>query len=117
MTAETGLVRIHSAGDRERNTSISRAMTTVTSGATMFCVIEFAVETPQRRERFHRTSLSVCMTDRADWTTAGKERLMTANTRRVLIFSRQGWSHCIVFAPVTQQTRQSRVIRIVVLKL
>ena len=88
MTTKTVFVRTHSAGDRERNTPISRAMTTVTSGATMLCVIELAIETSQRRKRFQRSSLSVCMTDRANWTTAGrKERLMTTDTRRVLIFS------------------------------
>ena len=88
MAPKTVSVRIDSARDRERNTSISRTMTTVTSGATMLGVIEFAVETSQRRERLHRATLSVCMTDRANWTTTAtrKEWLMTTNTRCVLIF-------------------------------
>ena len=88
MTAETVLVRIHSAGDCERNPTINRTMTTVTPDAAMLCVIELAIETLQRRERFHRAGLRVCMTDRTDWTTATrKQRLMTTDTRCVLIFS------------------------------
>ena len=42
---------------------------------------------------------------------------MTTDTRRVLIFSRQGWLRSIVFATVTQQARQPRMIRIVMKKL
>ena len=89
MTAKTVFVRTHSGGNRERNTTISRTMTTVTPRADMLRVIELAIETLQRRKRFHRTSLRVCMTDRANRTTtaARKLRLMTTNTRRVLIFT------------------------------
>ena len=89
MTAETVFVRVDSAGNRERNTTINRTMTTVTPDAAMLCMIEPGTEAAQRRERFHRAGLRVCMTDRANWTTATrKQRLMTTNTRRVLIFSR-----------------------------
>ena len=118
MTAKTVFVRIHSAGNRERNPTINRTMTIVTPHAAMFCMIELAIEPLQRREGFHRASLRVCMTDRADWTTATrKQRLMTTDTRRVFIFSGQGRLYGIVFTPVTQQTRQSRMVWIVVLKL
>ena len=119
MTAKTVLVRVDSTRNRERNTAISRAMTTVTSGARMLRMIELPIETSQGRKRLHRASLSVCMTDRANRTTTAtrKLRLMTTDTRRVLIFSGQRRLHRIVFASMTQQTRQSRVIRIVVLKL
>jgi hypothetical protein len=102
MTTKAVLVRIHSHRDCERNTSISRTMTTVTSHAAMLRVIELALETSQRRERFHRASLRVGMTDRADWTTATcKQRLMATNTRRVLIFSGQRRLNRLVVAPVT----------------
>jgi len=57
MTTKTVLVRADSRGDRERNATISRTMTTVTSHAAMLRVIEFAIETLQRRERFHRARL------------------------------------------------------------
>ena len=89
MTAKAAFVRTDSPRDRERNASIGRTMTTVTSSAGMFRVIEPVLETSQRRKRFHRASLSVCMTDRADRTTTAtrKERLMTPDTRRVLIFA------------------------------
>jgi hypothetical protein len=89
MTAKTVFVRIDSARDRERHTAISRAMTTVTSGGAMLRMIELHVETAHWWERLHRASLSVCMADRADWTTAatGKLWLVTTNTRRMLIFS------------------------------
>jgi len=90
MTAKTVFVRIHSGGNRERNASISRTMTTVTARATMLRVIELPIKASQRRKRLHRATLRVCMTDRANWTTAAtrKQRLMTTDTRRVLIFSR-----------------------------
>ena len=118
MTTKTVFVRVDSAGDRERNATISRTMTTVTPDAAMLCMVELVSEAAQRRERFHRASLRVCMTDCTDWTTAiRKQRLMTTDTRRVLIFSGQGWLYRIVFAPVTQQTRQSRMVWIFVLKL
>ena len=118
MTAKTVSMRTDSPRDRERNPSIGGTMTTVTSRATMLCVIEFTIETSQRRERFHRSRLGVRMTDRANRTTATRKlRLMTTDTRRVLIFSGQGRLYGIVFAPVTQQTRQSRMVWIVVLKL
>ena len=88
MTAETVFVRVDSAGNRERNTTINRTMTTVTPDAAMLCMIEPGTEAAQRRERFHRAGLRVCMTDRTDWTTAArKQRLMTTDTRRVFIFS------------------------------
>jgi len=89
MTAKTVFVRTHSGGDRERNPTISRTMTTVTPRATMLRMIELAIKTAQRRERLHRPSLRVCMTDRANWTTTAtrKQRLMTTDTRRVLIFT------------------------------
>ena len=90
MTTKTVFVRINSYGNREGNPSISWTMTTVTRHAPVLRVIEPGTKTSQRRERFHRASLSVGMTDRADWTTTAtrKERLMTTNTRRVLIFTR-----------------------------
>ena len=89
MTAKTVSMRTDSPRDRERNPSIGGTMTTVTSRAAMLCVIEFTIETSQRRERFHRSRLGVRMTDRANRTTAAtrKLRLMTTDTRRVLIFS------------------------------
>jgi hypothetical protein len=103
MTAKTVFVRTDSPRDRKRNTSISRAMTTVTSRGAMFRMIEFHIETAQRRKRFHRSSLRVCMTDRANRTTTAARKLgrMTTNAGRVLIFSGQRWLYRFIVASMT----------------
>jgi hypothetical protein len=120
MTTETRVVRIHSARNRQRDTAPGRSMTTTALGPGIDVqrMIESAAEASQRRKRFHRFCLSICMADRANGTgVVGKQRRMTTDTRRMLIFTRQRRLRGIVFPPVAQQAWESRMTRIVVLKL
>ena len=84
----------------------------------MFRMIEPDVETPQRGERFHLPTLRISMTDRTDLVRAiGELLLVTARARCVRIFARQGRLRRVTVATMTKQTRQSRVIFIVVFEL
>ena len=111
-------MRIHSRRDRERNTTATASMTTPAFRTGMFRMVEPHIETPQRRKRFHLSTLRVCVTDRTDLTPRIRELLLVAaDTRRVRIFARQRRLRCVVSATVTKQTRQARVLRILVFEL
>ena len=91
MTPETRVVRIQSRWNGQRNTASSRSMTTTAlgSGVDVQRVIEPAAKALQRRKRLDFFRSGIRMADRADRAgVVGKERRMTTDTRRVLIFSR-----------------------------
>lgn len=116
VAAKTCVVRTEPGRNRESHTTIERPVTTTAPGIRMQRMIEPAAETSQRRKCLY--CLTICMADRANRTRAtGKQRLMTTNTRCVFIFSGQRWLRGIGLTPVTQQARQPRVIRIVVVEL
>ena len=91
MTTKTSVMRVGPTRYREGHSTIRRAMTTAAPRADrdVLRMIEFAIETAQRRKSLYCSGLNILMTDRANWTGAtGKLRRMTAGARRVLIFSR-----------------------------
>ena len=90
VTAKTRDVSIQSRWNREPNTTTISTMTSGTSRTTVFRVIKRRVETTQRWKRFHLSTLSVRVTDRADLTRLICELLsMTACARRMCCFARQ----------------------------
>jgi len=93
-------------------------MTRRTLRSGMFRMIEPDVETAQRWKRFHLPTLRIRMADRTDLTSGiSKLLLMTTSARCMRIFPGQRGSRWVVAAAVTKQTRQPRVIRIVVFEL
>jgi hypothetical protein len=120
VTTKTDRVCVQPRRDRQRHTAAaaSMALRTISAGSGVLRVIEPHVEASQRWKWFHLSTLRIGVTDRTDL--AGvicKLLLMTARTRRVLIFARQRWLRVVVRAAMTEQTRQPRVIRIVVFEL
>src|SRR5689334_16948979 len=80
-------------------------------------VIELHVETAQRRKRFHLSTLHIGMTNRADLTLIVCKLLRVATgARRVTGFARQRRLRRVVLATMTEQTRQARMLRVVVLE-
>ena len=93
-------------------------MTCRTRSARMFRVIEYDVEAPERRKRFHLSTLRVCMADRTHLTRLICELLLvTTRARRMRSFARQRWLRRVVFTAMAKQTRQARVILVVMLEL
>jgi len=118
MTGKTGDVSIQSRGNREPNTASTSPVTTSTSSATVFRVIEPRVETAQRWKGFDLSALSVCVTDRADLARWIRKLLrVTAGARRMRCFARERRLRRIVFTTMAEQTGKARVIAIVVFEL
>ena len=120
VTTETSYVRVHSRRNRQRHTTAAAPMTrrTISAGSGVFRVIEPDVETAQRWKRFHFSTLRVRVTDRTDLARSiRKLLLMTARTRRVRVFTRQRRLRCVVGPSMTEQTRQPRVIFVIVFEL
>ena len=94
MTTKTRHVSIHPRRDRERHTAATATMTSRTTRAQrrVFPVIEFDVETLQRRKSLNLPALRVGVTNRADRISfIRKLLLVTTRTRRVSGFARQRW--------------------------
>jgi hypothetical protein len=118
VTSETGDVRVHSCGNRERDAAAVGPVTSVASGASVFRVVESRVEAAQRRKGFDLSTLNVRVTDRADLARRICELLLvTTGARRVCGFAGQRRLRRVVLAAVTKQTGKSRVLAIVVFEL
>lgn len=92
MTTKTRHVSIHPRRDRERYTAATATMTSRTTRAQrrVFPVIEFDVETLQRRKGLNLPALRVGVTNRADRISfIRKLLLVTTRARRVCGFARQ----------------------------
>ena len=120
VTTETRNVRVCSRRNRQANAVAVSSMASGASGAEagVSRVIEFDVEAPQRGKRFHLSALRIRVTDRADLTRLiGKLLRVTTAARRVRILARQCRRRRLVHTTVAQQTRQPRVIFVVVFEL
>ena len=118
VTAKARRVRVQSRRNRQRDATTAASMTRRTFGTCMFRMIEPDVETAQRWERFHLPALRVRMADRTDLTSGiSKLLLVTTGAGCMRILARQRRSRRVVRAAVTKQTRQPRMIRIVVFEL
>lgn len=117
MTTKTVCVRIKPCRDRERDSSTRRPMTTRTTQTTHILVprvIETHSETRKSRKGFYRPRLHVCVADRANRVSGICKLLrMTSGARCVLRSTRHRWTRCICLSSMAQETRQSRVIRVV----
>lgn len=118
VTAKTRHMRIHARRDRKRNTAATASMATATVRTRMLRMIEQDIKTPQRRKRFHLSTLRVGMADRTDLTSRICELLLvTTRARRMIVLARQRRLRGVVGATMTKQTRQPRMLRIVVFEL
>jgi hypothetical protein len=80
-------------------------------------VIESRAEARQSRERLHGSRLRVRMTDRANLTPGVCKLLRVATgAGRVVCLPRHRRPRVISFPSMTQEARQSRVVRVVVLE-
>ena len=117
MTTKTVCVRIKSCRDRERDSTTHRPVTTRTTQTAhvlMPRVIEAHPETRKPRKRFYRPCLHVGVADGANWVSGICKLLrMTSGTRCMVRSSRHCRTRRICLPSMTQETRQSRVIRIV----
>jgi hypothetical protein len=117
MTSKTVCVRIKSCRDRERDSATQWPMTTRTTQTAQVLVprvIEAHSETRKSRKRFYRPRLHVCVTDRTNWMSGICKFLrMTSGTGCVVRSSRHRWTRCICLSSMAQETRQSRVIGVV----
>ena len=117
MTTKTVCVRIKPGRDRERDSTTQWPMTTRTIQTTYILmprVVEAHSETRKSRKRFYRTRLHVCVADRTNWMPGICKLLrMTSGTGRVVRSSRHRWTSLICLSSMAQETRQSRVIRVV----
>ena len=120
MTGEAGNVSIQSRGYRECDAAAASSMTSRTSRACrrMFGVIESDVKASQPWKRFDFSALRIGMATHTDLSRRICKLLcVTTRARRVCGFARQRGLRRIVLSPVTKQTRQPRVIAIIVLEL
>ena len=93
-------------------------MATATLSVRVLSVIESDVETPQRRKRFHLSALRIGMADRTNLTRrVCKLLLVTTRARCVRSLARQGRLRRIAVASMTEQTRQPRMLWIVMFEL
>ena len=111
VTPVTSGVRVEPGRDRQRRAGARRTMTTGTVHLRVPRVIESHVEPRQARKPFELSRLRIRVTDRANRTTGIRElpRVTTA-TRRMTIASGHRRNGRTRLAPVTKQTRQTRVI-------
>ena len=120
MTTKTVCVRIEPRRDRECDSTTHWPVTTRTTQSSQILVprvIETHSETRKPRKRFYRPRLHVCVADGANRVSGICKLLrMTSCTRCVVRSSRHRWTRCIRLASMAQETRQSRVIRIVMLE-
>ena len=120
VTTETCDVRVCSRRNRQANAVTVSSMATVASRAEggVSRMIEFDVEAPQRWKRFHLSALRIRVTDRADLARLIRELLrVTSAARSVRVLARQRRRRRVVYPTMAQQTRQPRVIFVVVFEL
>jgi hypothetical protein len=118
VTAKTRDVSTQSRWYRQSNTTKGSPVTSATSSARVFRVIEPRVKAAQRGKRLHFSALSVRVTDRTDL--AGgicKLLCVTAGARSMCSLTGQRWLRRIILATMAKQTGKPSVIAIVVFEL
>jgi hypothetical protein len=81
-------------------------------------MIKSDVETPQRRKRFNLAALRVCVADRTDLAGGVCELLcMTTRAGRMRLFARQRGLRRVALPAMTKQTRQPRMVAVIVFEL
>ena len=121
MTTKTVCMRIKSYRNRERDSTARRPMTTrtiQTARALVASMIKAHSKTRKPWKWFYRSGLHVCMADRANRMSGICELLrMTARARCVVRSSRHCRSRRTRISAMAQETRQSRVVRVVMFEL
>ena len=93
-------------------------MTSDTARVAVCRMIEPRIETQQRWKRFDLSALRVCVTNSANLTCPICELLrVTTRARRMRSFAGQRWLRRVVFTTMAQQTREPRMIAVVVFEL
>ena len=118
VTRKAVCVRIEARRYRLRDSAAQRSMTTGTRRVLVTPMIETHSKTRQPGEGLDRSRLRVCMTDRADLMARVCELLrMTTRARCVIRGPRHDRTWLVRFSSMAQKTRQSGVVRVVVLEL
>jgi hypothetical protein len=118
VTRKAVCVRIEARRYRLRDSTTQWSMTTGTPCVLVTRMIETHSKTRQPWEGLDRSGLRICMTDRADlMARVGKLFRMTTRARCMIRGARHDRTWLVRFSSMAQQTRQPRVVRVVVLEL